>query len=327
MSRNINAQSALLTTVAASGADVVVGNGGELKIKGVSAIELKKISKVNYIATKGANPQIHTITSTIAIAGATTYSGAITQLVEGKTYIWPFSYTTPATPPSASVFYTALNAKIQEGIDGNQILGTMSGGSTDSVFTCTATAPVASITLTKLSNSIANTVTITVGTSTISNPTGLPRVLTSGAATGATDGKYYFITFSGVTGAGAADLNGRTILARKVAGGNTFTLYGTTGASGLTVVSTSATIIVQPAPTNDIPSFLIGVSGYNASSDYAGAEIEYESVPDLEVGLYLPQAVFVDATANSVANVDDFFTALTAAVNGSVPTSVLNTLP
>lgn len=325
MSRNINAQSALLTTVAASGADVVVGNGGELKIKGVSAIELKKISKVNYIATKGANPQIHTITSTTTIAGATTYSGAITQLVEGKTYIWPFSYTTPATAPSASTFYTAINAKIQEGIDGNQILGTMSGGSTNSVFTCTATAPVASITLTNLSNSVANTVTITVAGSSVSNTASVPRVLTSGGATGATDAKYYFITFSGVTGAGAADLNGRTILARKVAGGNTFTLYGTTNTGA--VVTTSAVMTVQPAPTNDIPSFLIGLSGYNASSDYVGAEIEYESVPDLEVGLYLPQAVFVDATANSVANVDDFFYALTISVNGSSPGSVLNTLP
>ncbi len=201
----------------------------------------------------------------------------------------------------------------------------MSGGTTKSVFTCTATAPVASITLTNLSDAVTNTVTITVGTSTISNPAGAPRVLTSGAATGATDGKYYFITFSGVTGAGAADLNGRTILARKVAGGNTFTLYGTSATGA--VVSTSATITVEPAPTNDVPSFLIGLSGYNASSDYAGAEIEYESTPGLEAGLYLPQAVFVDATANSVANVDAFFTALTAAVNGTSSTAVLNTLP
>lgn len=323
MSRNINAQTALLTTVQASGADVVVGNGGELKITGVDAIELKKISKVNYIATKGANPQIHTITSTIAIAGGTTYSGAITQVIEGKTYIWPFTYTTPATAPAAAVFYAAINAKIQEGIDGNQILGTMSGGTTNSVFTCTATAPVASITLTNLSDAVTNTVNITtVGSSSCTNAS--PRVLTSGGATGATDGKYYFITFSGVTGAGAADLNGRTILARKIAGGNTFTLYGTSATGA--VVTTSATMVIEPAPTNDVPSFLIGLSGYNASSDYAGAEIEYESTPGLEAGLYLPQAVFVDATANTVANVDAFFTALTAAVNGSSATAVLNSL-
>jgi hypothetical protein len=324
MSRNINAQSALLTTVAASGADVVVGNGGELKIKGVSAIELKKISKVNYIATKGANPQIHTITSTITIAGATTYSGAITQVVEGKTYTWPFTYTTPATPPAAATFYAALAAKIQEGIDGNQIVGTLSSSGSGTVFTGTATVPVAGITLSNLSNSIANTVNITtIGSSSCTNAA--PRVLTSGGATAATDGKYYFITFSGVTGAGAADLNGRTILARKIALGNTFTLYGTSATGA--VVTTSAVMTVVPAPTNDIPSFLIGLSGYNASSDYAGAEIEYESVPDLEVGLYLPQAVFVDATANVVADTDAFFTALTAAVNGSSPGSVLNTLP
>ena len=324
MSRNINAQSALLTTVSASGADVVVGNGGQLKITGVDAIELKKISKVNYIATKGANPQIHTITSTAAIAGGTTYSGAITQVIEGKTYTWPFTYTTPVTAPAAATFYAAIAAKIQDGIDGNQILGSLTSSASGTVFTCSATAPVAGITLSNLSDSVANTVNITtVGSSSCSNAT--PRILTSGGATGATDGKYYFITFSGVTGVGAADLNARTILARKVAGGNTFTLYGTSATGA--VVTTSATMVIEPAPTNDVPSFLIGLSGYNASSDYAGAEIEYESVPDLEVGLYLPQAVFVDATANSVANVDAFFTALTAAVNGTSSTAVLNTLP
>jgi hypothetical protein len=324
MSRNLNAQTVLLTTVQASGADVVVGNGGELKITNTEPIEIRKVSKTSFLSTNGSNPQIHTITSTAAIAGSTTYSGSITQVIEGATYTWPFTYTTPATAPAAAVFYTAINAKIQEGIDGGQILGVVSGGSTNSVFTCTAAAPVAYVTLSNLSDSVANTIVITIAGSSVSNTASVPRVLTSGGATTAVDGEYYLMTFSGVTGAGAADLNGRTLVARKLAGGNTFTLYGTSNTGA--VVTTSATITVLPVVTNDVADYLVGCDGYNPSSDYFGVEIQYETTPGLDAGLQVAQAIFVDATANSVANVDAFAYAVTAALNGTSTTAVLNTL-
>jgi hypothetical protein len=323
MSRNLNAQTVLLNTVQASGADVVVGNGGELKITNTEPIEIRKVSKTSFLSTNGSNPQIHTITSTAAIAASTTYSGSITQVLEGATYTWPFTYTTPATAPAAGVFYTAINAKIQEGIDGNQIFGVVSGGSTNSVFTCTAAAPVAYVTLSNLSDAVTSTVNITtIGSSTCTNAA--PRVLTSGGATGATDDKYYLITFSGVTGAGAADLNSRTLLARKISGGNTFTLYGTSATGA--VVTTSATMTILNVVTNDVADYLVGCDGYNASSDYFGVEVQYETTPGLDAGLQVAQAVFVNATANSVANVDAFATAVTAALNGTSSTAVLNTL-
>ena len=316
MSRTINAKTSLLTTVQSAGTDVVTGNGGELKVTGVDAIALRKVNKTTYLASTAGNPQIHTITSTLAIAAATTYSGQITQLVNGATYTWPFTYTTPASAPSAATFYTALNAKIQEGIDGNQILGTVSGGATNSVFTCSVAAPVANITLSNLSDAVTSTITFTY--SAVTNAT--PRVATSTGSTGAVTGKLYRVRVASATGAGAADLSGRTLIA-KATSATDFTLYGTSNTGAITGMV--ATIVNDAQDT--LQDYLVGLDGYNASSAYVGLEVDFESSPDLDAGIQIPQAIIADATANSDANIANFVNALIAALNGSSSSTVLNT--
>jgi hypothetical protein len=316
MSRNLNSQTVLLTTVQSAGADVVTGNGGELKVTGVEAIDLRKVNKTTYLASTAGNPQIHTITSTTTIAASTTYSGSITQVVEGATYTWPFTYTTPSSAPGAAAFYAAIEDKIQEGIDGNQILGTVTSSGSGTVFTCTTVAPVAYVTLSNLTDVVTSTVTFAY--SAVTNAT--PRVATSTGATGAVTGKLYRVRVSSATGAGAADLSGRTLIA-KATSATDFTLYGTSNTGAITGMV--ATIVNDAA--DNLQDYLVGCDGYVSTDAFVGFEVDYESSPDLDAGIQIPQAIIADATLNSDANIANFVNAMITALNGSSSSTVLNT--
>lgn len=316
MSRNINAKSNLLSTVAASAADATV-QGGDLLVTGVEPIELKKVSRSVLMGTLGGNSQIKTITYGTKTAGVV-YSGYLEQRAEGKLYRYGFQYECPSPAPADAAFYAAIAALIQGGIDGNQILGSVSSSGSGVVFTASAAAATVEFDSPNLSAATTVAVNITAAGSSFST-----GVFTSGAATGMTVGKMYRVSMTGVTGANASRVNGKTFFCLALTS-TTFFVFNLIAASTLT--TTTGTYTVLPDSTNDQSSFLGLTSGYSASSQYIGYEIEFEQTGALDSGIYQPQAIFADATANSNANVNDLLLALTGYLDGSSASTVLNTI-
>jgi hypothetical protein len=310
MALNLNEKVFVLPTLQAAGADVSLANGS-LAITGAEPIPVRNIQTAQLVSTTPGVGNVNTITLTTTIAANTTYSGVVQQVIPGYTYNFPFTYTTGATAPSSGDFYLALLGIFQAGIASGAVLGTVGGGSTDVVFTSSPLAPVAAFALSNLSVSTAAT-TLTAAGSSATNAA--PRVLTAGAVHGLTVGKLYSITFSGVTGAGAANLNSRTLFGIPL---NTtdITLLGT-AATGA-VVTTSATMTVSNLATETFFSQAGRMTGYSASNSYVGLLATYISEAAVESGIVIPQLILADATNNSVANVNSFVNAVIAALDGS----------
>ncbi len=315
MARNINAKTNVLSTVQASGADAVVV-GGELLVTGVEPIELKKVSRSGLIGTTGGNPKIQTITAGAITAGVT-YTGVIEQRVEGTLYQFTFNYLCPSPAPAAAAFYAALAALFQAGIDGNQILGSVSSSGSGVVFTPSVLAATPNLTLNGLSSATSNAVTITAAGSSFST-----GVLTSGAATGAVVGQLYRITFTGVGGGDAARVNDKTFFAKALTS-TTFFIYNLISASTLT--TTSGTMTVANTSFNNQSGFLALTSGDSGTGSYLGYQIEFEETGALDSGIMQPQAIFLDASQTN-ANVNDLLLELTGYLDGSSASTVLNTI-
>jgi hypothetical protein len=310
MALNLNEKVFVLPTLQAAGADVSLANGS-LAIKGAEPIPVRNIQTAQLVSTTPGIGNVNTITLTVAIAANTTYSGVVQQVVSGYTYNFPFTYTTGAVAPSSGDFYLALLGIFQAGTASGAILGTATGGSTDVVFTCSPLAPVAAFVLNNLSVATVGKV-LTAAGSTISNAS--PRILTAGAAHGLTLGKLYSITFSGVTGVGLANLEGRTLFGIPLAA-TTITLLGTTN-SGI-VDSTLAVMTVSNLATETFFSQAGRMTGYSASNSYVGLLATYTSEAAVEAGVVIPQLILADATNNSVANVNAYLNAVIAALDGT----------
>lgn len=313
MARNINAKTNVLSTVQASGADAVVV-GGELLVTGVEPIELKKVSRSGLIGTTGGNPKIQTITAGAITAGVS-YTGVIEQRVEGTLYQFTFNYPCPSPAPAA--FYAAIAALFQAGIDGNQILGSVTSSGSGVVFTPSVLAATPNLTLNGLSSATSNAVTVTAAGSSFST-----GVLTSGAATGAVVGQLYQIAFTGVTGGDAARVNGKTFFAKALTS-TTFFVYNLISASTLT--TTTGTMTVANTSFNNQSGFLALTSGDSGTGSYLGYQIEFEETGALDSGIMQPQAIFLDASQTN-ANVNDLLLELTGYLDGSSASTVLNTI-
>jgi hypothetical protein len=313
MSRNINAQAVLLTSVAAS--DVLIA-GGQLSVKGVGSINLKKVVGTERIgATTGSNVETNTITVNTATAGVT-YSGSITQVINGSTNVWPFSYTA-VSGDTTSTIATALELKIQEGIDGNQILGTVSPSTNTIVFVGTAVAPVSGVVVSSLmSNAKTYTASWTAAGSTY---TGSTAVLTG--FTGLVTGSVYRIYMgTGATGTAPEYINGQTVVGRA-ASTTTMTLFGVPNVAITTTTISGLTVL--PSAVETFEDLLVGENdSFVSGTPYVGYQIQYESTPDLEAGVNIPQAIVFSATeTNALA----FDRALIAGLNASSTFNILNT--
>ena len=299
MALNLNERVFVLDTITGA-ADVSVV-GGTIFITGADPINKYKVQGVpQYFGTSVGKPGIFTITSTAAIAAATTYSGVIQQVLSGETINFPFSHTTGATAPSATNLYLAIEAVIQAGITGGAVFGTVASSSGGVVFTGSVAAPViafASSTLTSAQTTTAITV------SAVSNAT--PRVLTS--THGLTVGQVYNITFAGLAGAGSGELNGRTYPCIPTAAGF-ISVIGTSATGAVTVVG--ATFNVNTNATNTFYSEAGGITGYNAAKEYIGVQVSQVSEAAVESGVVIPEVVLVNADDNSVANLAAFFGAI-----------------
>jgi hypothetical protein len=313
MSRNINAQAVLLTSVAAT--DVLIA-GGQLSVKGVGSINLKKVVGTERVgATTGSNVETNTITVNTATVGAT-YSGSITQVINGSTNVWPFSYIA-ISGDTTSTIATALELKIQEGIDGNQILGTVSPSTNTIVFVGTAVAPVSGVVVSSLmSNAKTYTASWTAAGSTY---TGSTAVLTgfSGLVTGSV---YRINMGTGATGTAPEYINGQTVVGRA-ASATTMTLFGVPNVAITTTTISGLTVL--PSAVETFEDLLVGENdSFVSGTPYVGYQIQYESTPDLEAGVNIPQAIVFSATeTNALA----FDRALIAGLNASSTFNILNT--
>jgi hypothetical protein len=308
---NVNRKITVISSVQASGADVSA-TGGELVITGVEPILISNIQGGSYSASTLGIGLSQLVAATAAVAGSTTYDFSIKQVTEDRTYILPVSYTTAASAPSDTAFYAALEALVQAGITGNQILGTVSSSSSGVVFVPAATAAVAEIkgslfTVTPTAN------TLTAAGSSVTSAA--PRVFTAGAAHGLTSGRIYKITFSGATSTGADDLN-RTLYG-IVTGATTIALYGTS-ATGVPT-TTSATITVENISTEDFSEVATGITGYNSSTNYVAVGIDALSVDAVDAGSVLPYLIL--AEAGTAANINAFVNALRTAL-ASTPAAI-----
>jgi hypothetical protein len=310
MALNLNEKVFVLPTLQAAGADVSLANGS-LAITGAEPIPVRNIQTAQLVSTTPGIGNVNTITLTVAIAANTTYSGVVQQVVSGYTYNFPFTYTTGVVAPSSGDFYLALLGIFQAGTASGAILGTATGGSTDVVFTCSPLAPVAAFVLNNLSVATVGKV-LTAAASSATNAS--PRVLTAGAAHGLTLGKLYSITFSGVTGAGLANLEGRTIFGIPLAA-TTITLLGTTNSGA--VDTTSAVMTVSNLATETFFSQAGRMTGYSDANSYVGLLATYTSEAAVEAGVVIPQLILADTTNNTVANVNAYLNAVIAALDGS----------
>lgn len=308
---NVNRKITVISSVQAAGADVSA-TGGELRITGVDPILISNIQKGEYSASTVGQAGVYTITSTAAIAGSTTYTFTIQQVTPSKTYFFQGEYTTPTAAPAAAAFYASIASKIQEGITGGQILGTVTSSGSGTVFTASLDAPVAYVAGDLISVATAAPV-LTAAASSATNAA--PRVLTAGGAHGLTSGKIYKFTISGVTGAGADDLN-RTLYG-IVTSATDVTLYGTSATGA--VVTTAATMSIDTVDSEDYANLGTGITGYNPSTNYVSIELEALSTDAVDAGSVIPYVVL--AEAGTAANINAFVNALRTAL-ASTPAAI-----
>lgn len=308
MSKNISEKIKVIgNTLQASGLDVAT-TAGIVNITGVDPIPVRGVITAQPIATSAGKAVAYTITAALAVAGATTYTGSIQVLVEGINYLFPFNYTTPASAPSDTNFYLAIKNIIQGGIDGGSLVGSVTSSSGGTVYTAPLSSGVALVNVDATLSVAAAATTLTAAGSSATPAT--PRVLTAGAAHGLTLGKVYSFTFSGVTGAGAADLN-RTLFGIPLSA-TEITLLDTSNTGATT--TTSATMTVNPIGSQTWNEQLQGVANYSAANAYAGLYVQYETNADMEAGVVVNQLIFADATNNSLADLAAFILALNAQI-------------
>lgn len=313
---NINGKVTVLSTVQAAGADVVT-SGGVLYVTGADPIVVSNIQSGQYLASFVGVPNQYTITTAAAIAASTVYTLTIKQTdSNGNVYIFPVVVETGASAPAAAAFYASMEAQVNAAIAGNQLVGTASSSGSGLVLTGTADAPVAEITGSQFSVVTAISVAaLTAAGSSCTNAA--PRVLTAGAAHNLTEGKIYKFTFSGVTGAGADDLN-RTLYGIPT-GATTIALLGTSATDP--VVTTSATLTVDLVGDEDFENVAGLITGFNSAYSYVAVQIAALKTDPVSTGVVEPQIILADATNNSNANINAFVNALRTAL-ASTPAAI-----
>lgn len=322
MSKNILEKVGLISVAQAAAADVKI-SAGQMSITGCEPFDIRRVNRTTILAATNGNARVATITAA-AITAEVAYEMTITQVTQGATYELNLVYVCPSPAPAAATFYAAIATIIQAAIDGGQILGTVSSSGSGVVFTPSALAPVANFAFSNLSAAYASQITFTPATSTYS-----AGVITSGAATGATVGSLYIITFAGMS---SDELNGTFVC--KATSSTAFFVYG--ALSSATVTTTSGTGVVAFTERTTLASIADGVLGSNAgtlnATEFApananfGVQIEYEVVGDVETGANVPQVVLIDGTQSSNANGNDLYRAILNGLNGSTPANALNSI-
>jgi hypothetical protein len=303
---NVNTNLYILNTIQASGADVVV-SGGLLSVTGMpNAIPVNNVQSFELIPSLGGLGIAYTITATIA--ANTQYDVYIRQLGnDNQINSYVASVSIGASAPAAAAFYALLGQQIQNGIDGGQILGTQTNDGSGVVFTTTSVAPQALI-----SGNVTVSAAVTSLTAAGSSATNAsPRVLTAGAAHNLVVGKVYRIAISGVTGAGAADLN--AVKFGLVTGADTIAILGTS-ASGA-VVTTSATMTVINDGVRTLSEVIGGAATFAPAKSYAAVSVSFRQNTAVSPAPVNTQVIGLNLTDNTAANWNNCLNALTTALS------------
>ena len=172
----------IIESVAASAGDIVLSGDGQLAITGAPVTQLK-ISKLGTrISATAGVLQVSTVTIATTPAANTTYSFAITQVINGNTVARKVSVTTPAVAPTASNVSNQFKTQLDN--LGLQVTVTV-GGTSDSVTTITAKAGYNKFTIVNLSST-----TVATGTAGV-YALGLGSDLLASGLTGFTPANYY----------------------------------------------------------------------------------------------------------------------------------------
>ena len=310
MALNLNERVQVLNAVAL--ADITVLNG-TVYIKGADSINKYKVQNLpQYIGTSQGVPGEYLITSTAGVAvitGDTTYSGVIQQVLAGETYNFPFSYTTPTSAPGAAAFYASIGAAIQAGINGGAVFGTIGTSALGVAFTGTAEAPVIAFASSNLtSTQTPKTLTVTVFDNA---GIGVSRAITA-VGHGLTIGRVYNITFSGLGGAGAPSLNGRTFPCIPTSV-DLISVIGTSATGAVTFAS--ATFTVNNDAVQTFYSEAGRMTGYDPTKSYVGIQVSQVSDAAVESGIVIPQVLLVNAEPAvnaTVAVLGGYFAAINA---------------
>jgi hypothetical protein len=308
MALNLNERVRVLNAVALT--DITALNG-TVYINGAGSINKYKVQGLpQYIGTSDGVPGFYTITSTAAIAAATTYSGVIQQVLSGETYTFPFSYTTGVSAPAALAFYTALAAVIQPGIDGGAVFGTLNPTSGGLEFTGTAAAPAIAFASSNLTSTQTPKTLVVTGFDNAG--IGVSRAITCAAGHGLTIGQVYNVTMSGLAGAGAPSLNGRTFPCIPTSS-TLISVIGTSATGAVTFAS--AVITVNNDAVQTFYSEAGRMTGYNPANSYVGIQVSQVSDADVESGVVIPEVLLVNADPAvnaTVAVLGGYFAAINA---------------
>jgi hypothetical protein len=307
MALNLNERVQVLNAVAL--ADITTLNG-TVYIKGADSINKYKVQGLpQYIGTSQGVPGEYLITSTAAIAGDTTYSGVMQQVLSGETYNFPFSYTTPASAPAAAAFYASIGAVIQAGINGGAVFGTLTTSASGVAFVGTAEAPAIAFASSNLtSTQTPKTLTVTVFDNA---GIGVSRAITA-VGHGLTIGRVYNITFSGLGGAGAPSLNGRTFPCIPTSV-DLISVIGTSATGAVTFGS--ATFTINNDAVQTFYSEAGRMTGYDPTKSYVGIQVSQVSDAAVESGVVIPQVLLVNADPAvnaTVAVLGGYFAAINA---------------
>jgi len=308
MALNLNERVQVLNAVALT--DITVLNG-TVYINGADSINKYKVQNLpQYIGTTQGVPGEYLITSTASIAGDTTYSGVMQQVLSGETYNFPFSYTTPASAPAAAAFYASIGAVIQAGINGGAVFGTLTTSLSGVAFVGTAEAPVIAFASSNLT-STQTPKTLTV-TGFDNAGIGVSRAITCAGLHGLTIGQVYNVTMSGLAGAGAPSLNGRTFPCIPTST-SLISVIGTSATGAVTFAS--AVITVNNDAVQTFYSEAGGMTGYSAANSYVGIQVTQVSEAAVESGVVIPQVLLVNADPAvnaTVAVLGGYFAAINA---------------
>jgi hypothetical protein len=125
---------------------------------------------------------------------------------------------------------------------------------------------------------------------------------------------------TGATGTAPEYINGQTVVGRA-ASATTMVLFGVPSVAITTTTISGLTVL--PSAVETFEDLLVGENdSFVSGTPYVGYQIQYESTPDLEAGVNIPQAIVFSATeTNALA----FDRALIAGLNASSTFNILNT--